>query len=857
MEDLLSSLNPVQRQAVLTTQGPLLILAGAGTGKTKTITTRMAYILRKGLADISEILAVTFTNKAATELKERVSKATGIDVTGFNPRFWIGTFHSIALKMLREYYYVSGVELKTGFTIADTSDSESVLKDVLLEHSAISASAADSEEVASTVESLEKQFAPIKQIRDSISKLKNRGLEPDDLIKPQDQYLGKLNLKPIYLAYQERLKRSNRVDFDDILLYCVKIFKQNPTALKKYQQQFKYILVDEYQDTNDLQNTWLRYLSNGYRNICCVGDDDQSIYSWRGANVSHILNFQQQYSDAQIFTLEQNYRSTQPILKVATRVIGNNIERHAKTLWCERNSEDNVKLHECINNYTEAELIAEEIVRYRREGYDYRDMAILVRAGYQSRILENQLRTANIPYNLIGGVKFYERAEIKDAISYMSLLANMDDDIAFKRVINSPRRGVGSQTLKQIASLAQEENLSLFKATASMLRSGAFKGKSKEKVLEFVSSIYYGALLNNLHDDEAFSWVASTSRASISESSYTSLLKEATEQGLSLFEAGLRIIEEEGLLEVCADSAAPTDTTDETKKLGNFITKLREVSQAAKSNLCEIVETVLEGSGYLPDLRAQRSVAVGSKNESTIAEKLANLNELLNELSTYENIHDYLEHVTLNIAVDLDVDKREDRVAIMTLHAAKGLEFEIVFLSGWVQGIFPSNMVLASSHLEDKLCEERRLAYVGLTRAKTYLHVLYPLKALNFGKWEEKIPSMFVKELQGDCVEFIRQANAADFLQEDQRRSYSRGMVLGRRVQVSRSSISSPTEVLNEVSAIKKGPRDSKIAAGDKVFHPEFGVGVVDSLYANLLKVKFESKAGLITLVPSVVTKLK
>ena len=632
--DYLDGLNPEQYEAVTTTEGPLLVLSGAGTGKTRVLTTRLAYIIDQRLAAPWQCLAVTFTNKASKEMSERLEKMIGPDALSV----WLGTFHKLGLRMLRQHYDV--VNLDRDFVILGSDDSERICKQLMQ---------ADGVDV--------KQWSPAG-LNAVIQRWKDRGLMPSAVTAKEDS--GFLNGAALsyYHRYQARLKELNAVDFGDLLLLPLEIFKMRPDIAAQYQRQFKYILVDEYQDTNVVQYLWLRLLAQGYNNLCCVGDDDQSIYSWRGAEVENILRFSKDFPSAKTIRLERNYRSTAHILGAASALIANNETRLGKTLYVapERDgSGDKVQVCGYWSGSEEAEKVI-ETVEYEMRSTALSKMAVLVRAGFQTRAFEEALIKAGIPYQVIGDFKFYEREEIKDAIAYLRLLANPSDDLAFLRIVNKPRRGLGEVTLQKLTETARQRTMPLL---------------------------------------EAIDWAE---------------LKPSVRSTLTEFK----------------------------KNINRWKQRLID-----GDDLAEVTKDLLEESGYNTMWRMDKSPDAPSR--------LENLNELMNVMKgEFDNLNAFIEHASL--VMDSENQAGQDLFTVMTLHASKGLEFDLVFLPGWEEGLFPHSKSLdecGGSGLE----EERRLAYVGLTRARKKAFVSYAANRRVYGGWQNALPSRFIDELPYEHID--------------------------------------------------------------------------------------------------------
>ncbi|MDR1008909.1 MAG: UvrD-helicase domain-containing protein [Rickettsiales bacterium] len=650
--DWLSKLNPEQRAAVEETEGPLLVLSGAGTGKTRVLTSKIAYILYKGLARPWEILAVTFTNKAANEMKSRVRQIIGEAADSL----WIGTFHSIGLRILKKHVELAG--LKPNFLIFAEDDQRVLIKKVMEEDLKIDT----------------KTWTP-SMVLESVSRLKDKGFYFDSDIPLADVETINGRLFEIYKRYQERLRELNAVDFGDLLLYPLMILEKNPAVLHEFQQKFHYILVDEYQDTNAVQYKLLKLLSEGHRNIACVGDDDQSIYSWRGAEIENILRFEKDFKGAKIIRLETNYRSTPHILRAASHLIAHNRDRLGKELRpCENLADDpdscKVFVRGVWNGEEEAHQIVDEIEYRQRKGVPLAEMAVLVRAGYQTRLFEERFIRAGIPYRIIGGLRFYERQEIKDIIAYLRLLLYPQDNLSFERIINVPRRGMGDKAISELNSLARVGRISMLDALKKAISTGLFKGKTAEAGRKFA--------------DDFDRW--------------RSILG--------------------------GTSADPADG------------KIADHS--------ELVKRMLEESGYIDMWKNSKKVEAEAK--------LQNIMEFLGILkSDFESLAEFLEYIALFTESNEASMENSEYVSLMTLHAAKGLEFEVVFLPGWEMGIFPNDKTTqeGASGLE----EERRLAYVGLTRAKKVALIYYAGSRQVFGQWQQNVPSVFLTELPNENVE--------------------------------------------------------------------------------------------------------
>ena len=629
-KDYLKSLNEPQKEAVLYLDGPLLIVAGAGSGKTKVLTSRIAHIIKEQKAYPNQILAVTFTNKAAKEMHNRVSKILGSSAVGLS---WLGTFHSICAKLLRKH--ASAANLNSNFTIIDTDDQIRLLKNICK---------AENIDV--------KQLSP-RFILAIIDRWKNKGFYPDNVIINKKDIYEKTIL-PLYKIYQQKLNDLNSCDFGDLILHTVKILELNKDIKEIYSKNFKYILVDEYQDTNFIQSKWLNLLSEKNENICCVGDDDQSIYSWRGAEIKNFLEFDKVYKNTKIIRLEQNYRSSQNILSVASNLISNNQNRVGKTLITTMEEGDLVKLNCFKNGKDEAIGISDEIEKNIKKKFSFNNIAILVRAIFQTREFEERFLKIGIPYRILGGTKFYERAEIKDCVAYLRLINQEKDDLAFERIINNPKRSIGDSTLKTIHEFAKKNNLNLERASIKMLE-------------------------NNL-------------------------IKPKTKIGLNLFI--------------------------------NSLSKWRSDLISKKYNHIKLLQIVLDESGYSAMLKNKKDI----DNEN----RLENIKELLSAMKEFDNLESFLEHVSLATSVDQEWDG--EKVNMMTMHAAKGLEFDVVFLPGWEEGLFPHQKSIEEKG-QNGLEEERRLAYVGITRAKKKAIISFSMNRFYQGDWIDSMASRFIDEL--------------------------------------------------------------------------------------------------------------
>ncbi|HEV7313384.1 ATP-dependent helicase [Sphingopyxis sp.] len=734
----LQGLNGPQRQAVLTTEGPVLMLAGAGTGKTAALTARLAHIIATRRAWPSEILAVTFTNKAAREMRERIGRMIGDAVEGMP---WLGTFHSIAAKMLRRHAELVG--LQSNFTILDTDDQLRVLKQLI------------------QAEGLDEKRWPARQLAGLIDKWKNRGLTPADLDAADKESYADGKGQHFYALYQARLKTLNACDFGDLLLHMLVILKTHRDVLEQYQARFKYVLVDEYQDTNASQYLWLRLLAQARKNICCVGDDDQSIYSWRGAEVANILRFEKDFPGATVIRLEQNYRSTPQILAAASALIAQNSDRLGKTLWTELDPGDKLRVVGVWDGPEEARRIGEELETLQRRKVSLDRAAILVRAQFQTREFEDRFIAIGMPYRIVGGFRFYERAEIRDALAYLRLVQSAADDLAFERIVNVPKRGLGDKALQRIHQYARAEQLPLLNAAS-------------------------------------------------------------------------RITETDEL------------TPQARRQLANFVAQMR--GWQAKANELshpELTQLILDESGYTAMLQADRSAEA--------AGRLENLSELVRAMEEYESLEAFLEHVSL--VMDRDNDDQTETVTIMTIHAAKGLEFDHVFLAGWEDGVFPSQRSMDEGGIAS-LEEERRLAYVAITRARQRASIYHAANRRIYGQWMSSIPSRFIAEIPPEHVDSensfgggqsLWRANwsaqgdpFAHVAERQPARTMTRGPAWQRAVAGSSTITRAPAPSEKGPAASVGAKARADLAIGMRVFHEKFGYGEIMDIDGNKLEVEFE-----------------
>jgi DNA helicase-2/ATP-dependent DNA helicase PcrA len=732
----LKGLNPPQRDAVLTTEGPVLMLAGAGTGKTAALTARLAHLLWTRKAWPSEILAVTFTNKAAREMRERVGRMVGDAVEGMP---WLGTFHAIGAKMLRRHAELVG--LQSNFTILDTDDQLRLLKQLIV--------AADIDE---------KRF-PARSLAGLIDDWKNRGLIPADIDAGESERYANGRGGELYAQYQARLRSVNACDFGDLLLHMLTILKTHADVLRTYQERFKYIMVDEYQDTNIVQYLWLRLLAQTRKNIACVGDDDQSIYSWRGAQVENILKFEKDFPGAKVIRLEQNYRSTPHILGAASGVIAHNGGRLGKTLWTELDVGEKVRVLGVWDGPEEARRVSDEIEAAQRNGTPLDHIAILVRAQHQTREFEDRFISIGMPYRIVGGYRFYERAEIRDALAYLRIVNQPSDDLAFDRIVNVPKRGLGDKAIAKIHQLARAE-------------------------------------------------------------------------GVPLTIAAARILDTDEL------------TPQARRALGNFVGDIARWRDRARDlPHAELARQMLDESGYTAMWQAEKSVEASGR--------LENLSELVRAMEEYESLGAFLEHVSL--VMDKEGAVQAPEVTIMTIHAAKGLEFDTVFLVGWEEGLFPSQRAIDEGGTRS-LEEERRLAYVAITRARRRATILHAANRRIYGQWTSSIPSRFVGELPPDHTDSDTTMSGGESLwranwseRADPFANVARGTGRGpgwQRAAGSGSGFTTqPTRIVeSRASAVSIGNKGrSDLSVGMRVFHQKFGYGAIAEIEGNKLEIDFEA----------------
>jgi len=743
----LAGLNAEQREAVLATDGPVLVLAGAGTGKTRVLTTRLAHILATRRAWPGQILSVTFTNKAAREMKERIGALIGGVVEGMQ---WLGTFHSIGAKMLRRHAELVG--LKSNFTILDTDDQLRLMKQLI--------------EAAS----IDEKRWPARTLAALIDGWKNRGLSPSDVPASEGHGYAFGKGVELYAQYQQRLKDLNAADFGDLLLHVLNILKAHPDILADYRDRFRYILVDEYQDTNVVQYLWLKLLATASGNVCVVGDDDQSIYGWRGAEVENILRFERDFPGAKVIRLERNYRSTSAILGAASGLIAANKGRLGKTLWTEGDPGEKIKVQGVWDAEEEARNIASEAESLHRDGQPFSQMAILVRASFQMREFEDRFIALGLPYRVIGGPRFYERAEVRDAMAYLRLIAQGDDDLAFERIVNKPKRGIGDASVQALHQFARGQQIPLLAAAREIAQTDEVPPKARK-----------------------------------------------------------------ALGELAANIGRWTDTS-------------RHIPHT------ELAEMVLDESGYTDMLKADKSAEAPGR--------LENLKEFVRSMESFESLAAFLEHVSL--VMEIAQDESGDRINLMTLHAAKGLEFNTVFLPGWEEGLFPSQRTMDENGLAG-LEEERRLAYVGLTRARQRIRVSFAANRRVHGSWQSALPSRFITELPeehvdavvdegfyGGYVGFRDNANTGGFASTYDSPGW-------KRAQANRAASGGvrtrPPLIEGQAHTIQTSdPAASEYARGDRVFHQKFGYGRVAAVEGNKLSVDFD-KAGEKKVIDTFVTR--
>ena len=732
----LAGLNKEQREAVEAVDGPVLVLAGAGTGKTRVLTTRLAHILATRRAWPGQMLCVTFTNKAAREMKERIGALIGGVVEGMQ---WLGTFHSIGAKMLRRHAELAG--LKSNFTILDTDDQLRLMKQLI------------------EAEGIDDKRWPARALASMIDGWKNKGQRPEDVSEGEAQGYAFGKGKLLYRQYQDRLKALNAADFGDLLLETLHILRTQPDVLAEYRDRFRYILVDEYQDTNVVQYLWLKLLATKDGNVCVVGDDDQSIYGWRGAEVENILRFERDFPGAKVIRLERNYRSTPVILGAASGLIAANKGRLGKTLWTEGDRGEKIKVQGVWDAEEEARNVASDAEDLHRQGHPFAQMAILVRASFQMREFEDRFISLGLPYRVIGGPRFYERAEVRDAMAYLRLIAQGDDDLALERIVNKPKRGIGDASVASLHAFARGRQMPLLAAAREISDSDELPPKARKALAEL--------------------------SANFSRWSETARVLPHT----------------------------------------------------------ELAEMVLEESGYTDMLKADKSAEAPGR--------LDNLKEFVRSMESFESLAAFLEHVSL--VMEIAQDESGDRINLMTLHAAKGLEFDTVFLPGWEEGLFPSQRTMDENGLAG-LEEERRLAYVGLTRARQRIRASFAANRRVHGSWQSALPSRFLKEIPEEHVETVMDegfyGGATGFRDNAGAESFastydSPGW---KRAQANRAAAGGvrarpPLIEAQAWSVQTSDPSASQFERGERVFHQKFGYGRISFVEGNKLTVEFD-KAG-------------
>ena len=727
--EYLSLLNPKQLEAVESIQGPNLVLAGAGTGKTRVLTTRVAYILDQNVAQPSQILCVTFTNKAAREMAERVQK---LIPNRFDRMPWMGTFHSLGAKIIRNH--AEAIGLKSSFTILDKDDQVALIKQILKS------------------EGLDQSQISPKYVQSKIDNWKNKALNPNDInAQHLDSFIDD-KVANIYKIYQSRLFNINCLDFGDLLLQCINLFKIED-ILKRYSNNFKFILVDEYQDTNTAQYIWLKLLSSYHHNICCVGDDDQSIYSWRGAQADNMLKFEKENKNTKTIKLEQNYRSTNNILKSASSLISYNELRLGKELYSEQGDGNKINIHLTNSSGDEASLIAKEILKYSQTQPNFDEMAVLVRATFQTREIEESLIKYSVPYRIVGGIRFYERAEIKDSISYLRLVYEKQDDVAFERALMIPKRGIGDKSFGKIISLAKDKSLSLYQASQLLAGSDEIPKKASASLLSFI----------------------------------------------------------------------------------DLIDRCTALTASKKFN--DILKILLDESGYMEMLKNDKNINALSKIE--------NIKELIVAMDDYASIEEFLEHIALVSAVD--ETQNDSKVSLMTLHAAKGLEYEFVFLPGWEEGLFPHQKTI--DELGNKgIEEERRLAYVGITRAKKNLNISTSLTRRFQNNWMPSLQSRFIDELDDNLIKNISHIsehtnpfnnNNFDEYNQDSDFLPKKPKYIGSNVN-NESSFKTVMDIEAEEN-VRDINDDIMLKIGQKVEHEKFGFGIIKHVDGPKVHVDFEN----------------
>ena len=716
----LSELNPPQKDAVENLDGPLLVLAGAGTGKTRVLTTRLAHLLHQDKAWPSQILAVTFTNKAANEMRERVASLLGQPVEGW----WLGTFHALGARMLRRHADLVG--LTSSFTILDPDDQIRLLKQLM------------------EAETIDTKKWPPKAMMSVIDRWKDRGKVPSEISANEAGDLANGKMPKLYRQYQERLKVLNACDFGDLLLHMITIFKDSKHAdvLADYHQRFKYIMVDEYQDTNVAQYLWLRLLAQGTGNICCVGDDDQSIYGWRGAEVGNILRFERDFPGAKIVRLEQNYRSTGHILDAASSVISQNSSRLGKTLWSDADKGEKIQMRGLWDGEAEARFVAEDIEQLQRKGWSLDQVAVLVRAGFQMREFEERFMKLGLAYRVIGGPRFYERKEIRDALAYLRIVAQPKDDLALGRIINTPKRGIGDSTLQTLNTHARQSGQSLYEAIEDLTETEDLRPNIRATLM--------------------------------------TLLKDFA----------------------------------------------RWRSLVTTTHHAELAGIILDESGYTGMWQSDKSPDSPGR--------LENLKELVSAMGEFDNLPSFLEHVSL--VMENQEEKHGEKITLMTLHGAKGLEFDAVYLPGWEDGVFPSQRSMDENGTAG-LEEERRLAYVGITRARKRATISYVANRRMYGSWVNSMPSRFLEELPQEAIEVEAEMGLYQPGRSSHWDSSGRGFSSENRFKPNSKLL----EGLSPNRSKRENTQQVHFSPGDRVTHNKFGEGKVVHIQGNKLDVEFEN----------------
>ena len=721
--EIFQRLNDPQKEAVYHTQGPILVLAGAGTGKTGVLTTRLIRLLIEKIALPGEILSVTFTNKAANEMRDRITNQIGDMSSGLK---WLGTFHSVGAQILR--FHPNKLGLENDFIILDTDDQVRLLKQIIKD------------------ENIDDKRWPAKQLLNLIDKWKNKGLYPEDISSNDGDYFANGKGHLLYKIYQERLKYFNAVDFGDLILESIRLLENNQDILDSYQNRFKYILVDEYQDTNVSQYKLLKLLTGKYQNICCVGDDDQSIYSWRGAEISNILRFEKDFPEAKIIRLEENYRSTGHILTAASKLIENNESRLGKTLWTNSGEGEKITVKSNWDGEEEARLITSELEKLSLKNYNLDETAILVRASFQMREFEDRFISVGLPYKVIGGPRFYERKEIRDVNAYLRLATQPNDSLALERIINTPKRGIGETSVKKIRDRSKENNKPLIVSIKELIDEKSFKGKTADSLDKLVKLVFH----------------------------WNHLIKE--------------------------------------------------------EDKVDIAEIIIEDSGYLEMLRNDKSLTAEGRVE--------NVYELFRSLEPFESIKAYLEHISL--VMDIDSNQYGKKVSLMTLHAAKGLEFDYVFLPGWEEGVFPNQRAVDEGGLE-ALEEERRLAYVGVTRAKKKASIYYAANRRMHNQWISSIPSRFVTELPEENIEtdLSNYAGEKELFKEQEYIDFDQSEY--ETPGWERARFESKSRTIEHKNSENYVVNDTPFELNENVTHKKFGKGIILSIDGKKLTINFGS----------------